>query len=201
MWPFSDSGSRVVGVPEKPKIHVDLDNFAASDKVLDVTLTPDIWSMVEWLSATTDSTQIDVVRALLFRALYGQVAYEQLLGHVREQQRIEAVRKAELMVELKRVESESHLEEIDRSPDILKSPDRATPADVKHIGKSNVQRKLLVPYRMWFDLDRQASKADTDLSRYVRSLLFRELQGEVNYNQWQYARADLENQVKPPSRK
>ena len=201
MWPFSYSGSRVVGVPNKPKIHFDLSSFAKSDKDLDVTLTRDIWSMVEWLCATTDSTHIDVIRALLFRALYGQVAYEQLQEHVHEQQRTEALRKAELIVELKRAESERDAVEVKDSFSIRKSVDRATNADLHHVGKSNVQRKLMIPHRMWFDLDRQASKAGLDLSRYVRGLLFRELQGEVNYNEWQYARSGLIHQVKPPSRK
>lgn len=199
MWPFSDSGSHVIGVPNKPKIHVDLTSFAESDKALDVSLTADIWSMVEWLSVVSDSTHIDVVRALLFRALYGHVAYELLLDHVREHRRAEALREAEWIAELSRTNAENGDAEIRHSDNIRKSTCRSTSADLEHIGKSNVQRKLWVPKRMWLDLDRQASKAGTDLSRYVRSLLFRELQGEVNYNQWQYARAELEDRVKPPS--
>lgn len=180
MWPFSNSTSRSIQAPIKPKIHIDLASFAESDKALDVTLTPDIWSMVEWLSITSDSTHIDVIRALLFRALYGAVAYEQLVEHVREQRK--AIAKALA------------------TSDILRSPRRSTPADIDHVGRSTIKRKLMVPHRMLFDLDRQSAKAGTDLSRYVRSLLFRELQGEVNYNQWQQARAELEEKVRLPSR-
>lgn len=202
MWPFSSATSRVVQAPTEPKIYVDLNSFAVNDKTLDVTLTPDIWSMVVWLSVTTDSTHIDVIRALLFQALYGRVAYEQLLRHVREVRRAESLRRAAQENELENAEQDNATELIpDGDQEILFSRDRTTPADLRLVGISIVQRKLQVPHRMWFDLDRQASKAGEHLSRYVRGLLFKALQGEVNYNQWQYARAALEDKVKPPAEK
>lgn len=199
MWPYSNSSSRVRGTPTKPEIQVDLDSFGVSDKALDVSLSPEIWSMVEWLSVTTDSTHIDVIRALLFQALYGRVAYEQLKEHVREQKRTEALRREKLVAALQRSERDRDETKVDHGQDIRRSAARATPADLRHVGKSNVQRKLQVPNRMWLDLYRQASKAGEDLSRFVRGLLFKALQGEVSYNQWQYARAELEDKVKPPA--
>lgn len=198
MWPYSDSSSRVLGVPVTPKIHIKLDDFAKSDKVLEATLTRDIWAMVEWLSARTDSTNIDVVKALLFQALYGRIAYEQLVEHIREQRLAEVLKKQDQMNKAAISEKD---ESIEHMGNIRLSRDRGTTADIAKFGKSNVNRKLLIPLRMWNDLDRQSVKAGVDLSRYVRGLLFKVLQGEVNYNQWQNARDELESQVRPPSRK
>jgi macrodomain Ter protein organizer (MatP/YcbG family) len=201
MWPYSSSTSRVVEVPAKPKIYLDLDSFSVNDKALDVTLTPDIWSMVEWLSATNDSTNIDVIRALLFQTLYGRVAFEQLQEHVREERRADALKQAVQALELE--DADQHVAELlpDRGRAIRFSRDRATNADLRHVGKASLQRKLQLPNRMWYDLDRQAAKAGEDLSRFVRGLLFKALQGEVNYNQWQYARAELDNKIKPSAKK
>ena len=56
MWPYSTSTSRALDLPVKPKIHINLDDFANSDKVFEATLTSDIWSMVEWLSITPKCT-------------------------------------------------------------------------------------------------------------------------------------------------
>ena len=183
MWPYSTSSSRVLGIPVAPKIHINLADFAKSDTTLDTTLSDDIWKMIEWLSASTDTTSTDVIRGLLFQALYGRVAYEQLLRHVDK-----------LCVE------DDGLNVADEA-DIRKSVDRATQADLRFVGKANVNRKIKVPQRMFYDLDRQAVKANITLTSYVRGLLFKTLQGEVNYSQWQNARAELENRVKPPSSK
>lgn len=201
MWPYSSSTSRVVEVPTKPKIHIDLDSFSVNDKALDVTLTPDIWSMVEWLSATKDSTNIDVIRALLFQTLYGRVAFEQLQEHVREKRRAEKLKQAVQAIELEGADQYVAKFLPDRGHAIRFSRDRTTNADLRHVGIANLQRKLQVPSRMWIDLDRQASKAGEDLSRFVRGLLFKALQGEVKYNQWQYARTELDNRIEPPAKK
>lgn len=194
----------MIGIPATPKIHIKLDDFATSDKVLEATLTPDIWEMIEWLSESTDTSFIDVVRGLLFQALYGRVAYEQLLDHVRNQSCEDDVRDTLDISTICKSPERREQSDIEATwaaeNQIKKSPERGTPADLKYVGKSNVNRKLKVPYRMWFDLDRQAAKADMSLTTYVRGLLFKTLQGEVNYTQWQFARAALE-QVKPPSRK
>ena len=202
MWPFSSSSSRVTDVPTQPKIHIDLESFATNEKTLDATLTSDIWAMVEWLSATTNTTHIDVIRALLFQALYGRIAYEQLIAHVRKQRNNSNKYKWDGPIDLfSRDKSQNQQTQIVTvatrlDNEILQSPARGTPADLKHVGKSNIRRKLEIPHRMWIDLDRQAAKAGMDLSPYVRGLLFKVLQGEVNYNQWQHARAELENQPK-----
>ncbi|MFM6965833.1 MAG: hypothetical protein ACKOWD_01420 [Rhodoferax sp.] len=185
MWPYSSRSSLVIGIPDTPKIHINLEDFAKNDKVLEATLTADIWAMVEWLSSKTDTSRNDVVVGLLFHALYGRIAYEQLRDHVKQSAAVDH-----------NVADEGH----DELP-IKASPERGTAADLRYVGKSDVNRKLKVPHRMWFDLDRQASKANISLTTYVRGLLFKALQGEVNYTQWQYARTELEDRVKPPSRK
>jgi len=201
MWPYSTSSSRVIGIPTKPKIHIDLDSFANNDKTLDATLTPDIWAMIEWLSATTDTAYIDVIKALLFQALYGRIAYEQLLAHSEEQNEQEEEDEDHEKDELFSLFAPIVKQEIQpthvylKTDEIRQSPDRGTQADLKHVGKSNVRRKLQIPHRMWVDLDRQAAKASMDLAAYVRGLLFKTLQGEVNYNQWQQARSDLESRA------
>lgn len=150
--------------------------------------------MIEWLSATTDTTLIDVIRSLLFQALYGHIAYEQLIEHAQQRQRAEALKSDSLS-------DNSSASDMVQSQNIKWSPARGTPADIEHIGKANIRRKLLIPHRMWFDLDRQAAKANLPLTTYVRGLLYKALQGEVNFSQWQLARAELENQVKPPATK
>ena len=183
MWPYSTSSSRVLGIADPPKIHINLEDFAHSDTTLDTTLSDDIWKMVEWLSASTDSTSTDVVRGLLFQALYGRVAYEQLLKHV------------------KKLTAEDDGSVFAAQGDIIKSVDRATQADLRFVGKATVNRKIKIPKRMLFDLDRQAAKANITLTTYVRGLLFKTLHGEVNYSQWQSARAELEAQVRRPSSK
>jgi hypothetical protein len=198
MWPYSTCSSRVIGVPANPKIHINLDDFAKGDKVLEATLTSDIWSMVDWLGVTTDSTNTDVIKALLFQALYGRIAYEQLLEHVRQQQHVEELKKQARIDEFEIAEKEGRVMHLG---EVLFSRGRVTSVDLEHIGKANVNRKLLIPLRMWNDLDRQSAKAGIDRALYVRGLLFKVLQGEVNYNQWQNARAELESQVRPPSRK
>lgn len=183
-----------MGAPTKLKTHINLDDFAKSDKVFEATLTSDIWAMVEWLSIATDSTNIDVIKALLFQALYGRIAYEQLREHVRQQQHVEELKKQARIDEFEIAEKEGRVVHLGEA---LFSRDRVTSVDLEHIGKANVNRKLLIPLRMWNDLDRQSAKAGIDRALYVRGLLFKVLQGEVNYNQWQQARSELENQPKP----
>ena len=194
MWPYSNSSSRALGLPAIPKIHINLDDFAKSEKVFEATLTSDIWAMVEWLSVKTDSTNIDVIKGLLFQALYGRIAYEQLLEHVRQQQHDEELKRQATINEFEIAEKEGRVVHLEQ---VLFSRDRVTSVDLEHIGKSNVNRKLLIPLRMWNDLDRQSAKVGIDRALYVRGLLFKVLQGEVNFNQWQQARAEFENQHKP----
>ena len=205
MWPFSTSSSRVLDIPDTPKIHVQLEGFAKSDKVLDVTLTPDIWQMIEWLSASTDASYTDVVRGLLFQALYGRVAYEQLCDYVRSKSgaddELDPDELSSILRSPERGDPSDLVVAFGTESEIRKSVERGTPADLQHIGKSNVNRKFKIPYRMLFDLDRQASKANISLTTYVRGLLFKALQGEVNYTQWQYARTELEDSIKQPSKR
>lgn len=205
MWPYSDSSSPVIGVPATPKIHIQLEDFAKSDKVLDVTLTDDIWKMIEWLSSTTDSSFTDVIRSLLFQALYGRVAFELLLAHVANQiedeDGLDVVELSNIWISPARTEASVNVATLAAQSDIRKSVERGTPADIQHVGKANINRKLKIPQRMWSDLDRQASKTNLSPTTYVRGLLFKALQGEVNYTQWQYARTELEDGIKPPSKK
>lgn len=205
MWPYSTNSSRVLGAPATPKIHIKLDDFAENDKVLDVTLTVDIKEMLEWLSVSTDSSFSDVVRGLLFNALYGRVAYEQLVHHVNKLTCDEDDLDDDVFAGIwnSPVQETPHsVASFEVSIDEIRlSPARGTPADIKHVGKANVNRKIKIPRRMLFDLDRQAVKAEKSLTTYVRGLLFKSLQGEVNFTQWQYERDEQENRVKPPSRK
>lgn len=203
IWPFSNSSSRVVASAQELKIEVDFELFEKNTHQLDVTLSEDIWELIEWLSITTNSTYIDVIRALLFKALYGHIAYEQLIQHCNKKdladnwQRLSAREIKDLADNRPRFSAR----EIKDLPDnrLRFSARETTVADIRHTGKSNVNRKLSMPQRMWIDLDRQAVKAQMEPSRYVRNLLIRVLQGEIKYNHWQDDRAELENRVRPPS--
>lgn len=188
IWPFSNSSSRVVASAQELKIEVDFELFEKNTHQLDVTLTEDIWELIEWLSITTNSTYIDVIRALLFKALYGHIAYEQLIQHCN---------KKDLADNWQRLSAREIKDLADNR--LRFSARETTVADIRHTGKSNVNRKLSMPQRMWIDLDRQAVKAQMEPSRYVRNLLIRVLQGEIKYNHWQDDRAELENRVRPPS--
>lgn len=219
MWPYSKP-SRIVGTPQTPKVRINFDDFARNDKELNAVVSADIWEMIEWLSSHSDTSMVDVIRALLFEGLYGRIAYELLLNHARakhswgkldtsmfqglaEKYAVEEHETPgiEELSETTEVETDGTDETITINLDEIRmSRARETKVDIEHIGKSDHRRKFSVPHRMWFDLDRQAAKAGIDLAPYVRGLLFRVLNGEVNYEQWQRAREDVSQQLKPPSR-
>lgn len=205
MWPFSSSSSRVLGIPETPTVDLQMKDFAKNDSVLDVTLSAKIWQMIEWLSVETDTSSTDVVRGLIFHALYGRVAYEQLCTYVSNQSIDDEESELEELSIIVKSPERDESSDIDfafaTEGEIKKSVERGTPVDLKIIGKSNVNRKFRIPSRMLSDLDRQAAKADISLTTYARGLLFKALQGEVNYTHWQYARTELEDSVKPPSKR
>lgn len=188
-WPYGGSSSRQMSVPKTPELKIDLDAFEISDKALDASLTSEIWDAVDWLGVRTDSAQLDIVRGLLFQALYGQIAYQQLVAHVEEKRRAAAKATSRL------AEADSSHADADAAStaqglnhEILRSTKRSTVADLEHVGKSHVRRKLVVPHRMWFDLDRVAAKNNQTLSECVRSLLFSVLRGEIAFREWQFAR-------------
>lgn len=184
MWPYLSSTSRIIESPAQPKISVDLDAFGENSKEIDAALSQDIWDVVGWLSVKTDTSRIDVLRALLFQALYGRIAYEMLVEHVRQQ---------------KIHQNQAPVMETDVATNVKFSRTRSTTVDVAYVGKSSVRRKLAIPHRMWVDIDRQAAKAQVDVPVYVRRLLFKVLHGEVNYQQWQRAQAEYDDRSMPPS--
>lgn len=188
-WPYGGSSSRQIGVPKTPELKIDLDAFEISDKALDAALTSEIWDAVDWLGVRTDSAQLDIVRGLLFQALYGQIAYHQLVAHVEEKHRAAAKAASRTAhANASHAGTDSAATDQGLRNEILRSTKRSTVADLALVGKSNVRRRLMVPHRMWFDIDRMAAKNNQTLSECVRSLLFSVLRGEIAFRKWQFAR-------------
>lgn len=172
-WPFSTRGAtkkaREQAKPCEPK-PVDFDEFASNDTYIKVALPELVDSVIDTLSTRHESSRPDVVRATLFRHLYGSLAYDDFLVWKREA----ATHKAA---------------EGNTGP--LLSPKRGI--SLYDIGKSTSNIKYWIPARMKEDLQTVASSSGQTLSVYVRLLLIRDFLGDTKY------RSLSEDELKPPS--
>jgi hypothetical protein len=172
-WPFSTRGAtkkaRDKAKLSKPR-PISFDEFSSNDTYIKVALPELVDSVIDTLSARHESSRQDVVRATLFRHLYGSLAYDDFLAWKRE------------TALYKQAESNS-------GP--MLSPQRGI--SMHDIGKSTSNIKYWIPARMKEDLQAVAGASGDTLSVYVRLLLIRDFLGEAEYQSLS------ENKLKPSS--
>ena len=177
MWPFASASQRFRGAAPTPGDFPDFAAFKVSSVRLKVWLPEMLTQRIDWISVETGSSRPDVVRALLFEHLYGQVAYLGLLEYQRRHDEEAARRKAA-----------QPASDPDRSDDgIVLSRSRDTPIDLQMLGKSDEDLTLGLSQRFMQDLESLAAAHELTPSSYVRKVLVRHLMGEPLHTGWQQA--------------
>lgn len=142
---------------------VKVSDFQACDRPSNVVVTQEISQWVRRIATKRATSQTAVVRSLLFEALYGLRTYGELLTYLR------------------------HNEQILDGLDIKRSRSRLTQVDLKHLGKANTPRTVLMPARMVDDLEMFAEVRGMQ----ARGLLFTLLAEKSRADGWQAARNAL----------
>lgn len=172
-WPFSTRGAtkkaRENAKLSKPR-PISFDEFASNDTYIKVALPELVDSVIDKMSARHESSRQDVVRATLFKHLYGSLAYDDFLVWKRD--------------------AALHMQTAINTGPLL-SPRRGI--SMHDIGKSTSNIKYWIPARMKEDLQAVAGASDHALSVYVRLLLIRDFMGETEYLSMS------SDELKPPS--
>lgn len=160
-WPFSTRGA-TKKAREKAKLAkprpIHFDEFASNDTYIKVALPELVDSVIDTLSARHESSRQDVIRATLFRHLYGSLAYDEFLAWKRN-------------ATLQQPAEGSTGPQLSRQRGI----------SMHDIGKSTSNIKYWIPSRMKEDLQAVAGASGHTLSVYVRHLLIRDFMGETEY--------------------
>lgn len=160
-WPFSTRGATKKARDQlsatKPK-PLRFEEFSFNGVYIKVALPDLLVNVIDTLSSRHESSRPDVVRATLFRHLYGSLAYDEFL-------------------EWKNSATRQNQAEETTGP--LLSPRRGI--SMQTIGKSTSSIKYWIPERMKEDLHAVANRANCGVSVYVRMLLIRDFLGEAQY--------------------
>lgn len=169
MWPFATRGSRASAgtSPATDTATIDPAAYAVNDVAIKVWLPQKVVDALQAVSAATDTSRPDVVRALLFAHVHGRVELERLHAWSRTR-RSAADADQELKAAAKR-----------RQEDVV--------AGIRVIGKSVEDFKLWLPSPLRASLAELASAEDLGLSDYVRKVLVYSLLGETFHRRWQQA--------------
>jgi hypothetical protein len=171
--------------------------------VLKVWLPQSLVDRLNWLSAQADMSRVDVIRVLIFKHLYGEVGYEELVPTPPD--------RADAMVT-------AAVQQLGRSavPSLFPQPMhgeiRRSPArldhtiDIQYLGESSTNSVPVELSRtMADDLGKLAQAEGLSKSQCVRKLLVLKLMGAVRHATWQRAlgpistdvlRSDRENEGK-----
>lgn len=172
-WPFSTRGA-TQNARDKAKLSrprpINFDDFALNDTYIKVALPEFVDSVIDTLSARHENSRQDVVRATLFRHLYGSLAYDDFQAWKRE-------------VAL-------NTQALSNTGPKL-SPQRGI--SMHAIGKSTSNIKYWIPARMKEDLQAVVGVSGQPLSVYVRILLIRDFMGETEYQSLS------DDELRPPS--
>jgi len=168
MWPFASRGSRAstVAPTVRPAGATPLAYaaYANNDVAVKVWLPERIAAALDVVSAESDTSRPDVVRALVFEHIYGRA--ELCLLH--QWFRSRPVAEPEIKASEKR-----------------SSVDRG--AGVRLLGKSVEDFKLWMPSAMKSDLAGLAAQEGLGLSDCIRKILVLKLLGDTFHRRWQTA--------------
>ena len=171
-WPYSTRGARERETPKEPQNLPPFKLFETNDTSMKVWLPQVLSERVGWLSQVHDQSTPDVIRALMFANIYGEVALKAMTVYVNQ-------RRSEAVVDAARNRAKGHLD------DILRSTDRAT--NLEYLGKATDNLRVELPSRMKQDIAAVASIHGINSSSYVRKALVQKLLGEQLHTKWQQA--------------
>ena len=178
MWPYPLRKSRI-STPEK--IPAELPSFGEykhDDAAISVWLSQRLVDGLNWLSTTLDVSRPEVFKALIFEHLHGRVAYEAFIVHVQKLQRAKDQDADRLRTLREGVSDPWTSANPGDSQNIKMSPRRETPEDLRFVGKSTENFKLVLPLKMKQELAEVAAKHRLPMSHYVRKMLVQQLLGE-----------------------
>jgi hypothetical protein len=165
-WPFASRGARastVAGSNGVPAL--DYASFTTNDAYVTVWLPQRLLDALDVVSAETDTSRPDVIRALLFEHLHGRAELVRL--HVWARNRPP--------------EPEPEIKFAEKRPPI----DRR--ANVQMLGKSAVDMKLWMPTPLKVSLVSHSKAQGLGLSDGIRKILVLELLGAQFHERWQAA--------------
>ncbi len=182
IWPFPGRGR--IEEETASVLQHDLQGFKGGAKFR-IRVTPEMKNMIIWTSQKAGASCPDVIRAMLFQRLYGQIAYEQL----------HAAAKADLNPQVEmREPPATWLSVLGMDEDFSVSvvPVRGLDNDADHgvrfsrsrvgliqeFGRATETMEMAMPNRMRTELEELASTDGLNLQNYVRYLLLSFLQGE-----------------------
>jgi len=168
MWPFASRGARASTVapagPATGAAPVPYAAYATNDVAVKVWLPERIVAALDVVSAESDTSRPDVVRALVFEHIHGRAELCRLQQWFRSQPVVEP--------EIKASEKRT-------------SVDRG--AGVRMLGKSVEDFKLWMPAAMKADLASLAAQEGLGLSDCIRKILVLRLLGDAFHRKWQAA--------------
>ncbi len=167
MWPFASRGSRAATVapPSTAATQIDYAAYARNDVALKVWLPAKLVASLDVISAETDNSRPDVLRAILFEHVHGQAELARLRDWHRRQP---LAPDSSIKLSAKR-----------------KVEDPA--AGLRLLGKAIEDFKLWMPSKLRVSLADLASAENLGLSDYVRKVMVYRLLGEPFHRQWQQA--------------
>ncbi len=162
-------------IAPKPNDWPDFDAFQKSDASLKVWLPQILIDRINWVSKQHEVSRPNVVRALAFENVYGRVAYEALIAHVKAKKNAHSL-----------PSTSGAIDQLLHST-IKKSVSRTTQQDLEHLGKSDEDITITLPKKLKEDLTQLAALHKLTPSSYVRKLLVLHLLGEHVHSHWQKA--------------
>lgn len=190
-WPFATRGARDRTPAPPPQDVPSPTAFAHNDATIKVWLTTELINRLNWISVRTDLSRHDVIRALIFRHLYGELAYEMLNGGDRPQTSDEIVAAARSRAANAAVPA-MFPQPVDL--EIRRSADRAS-IHAATIGESTDNMRIKVPQKMKDDLAKLATLEGLPLSHCVRKLLVLAVLGGIRHADWQSALGNIGKDV------
>jgi hypothetical protein len=165
-WPFASRGARAATVaPTSQGAALDYSAYTVNDVLVTLWLPQRILDALDTVSAETDTSRPDVIRALLFEHLYGRV-------------------------ELARLQAWARTRPPPPEPDIKFSTKRYPidrNANVQMLGKSAMDLKLGLPSPLKESLKAHAKAEGLGLSDGIRKILVLRLLGAEFHVRWQVA--------------
>jgi hypothetical protein len=200
-WPFSSRGARERTPAPTPHGLPSAEDFTVNEATIKVWLPVKLVDRLNWLSVQLDLSRQDVIRALIFRHLYGEAAYLKLVRDDRTRTSDAIVASARARAATASVPT-IFPQPIDIDIDIdidgddgIKWSRARSPIHAATIGESTDNLRIKVPARMKEDLKRLAGLEGLTPSHSVRKLLVLALLGAIEHADWQKAVGRIGNDV------
>jgi len=185
MWPFAARSSRVNTVSPHPANLPDFKAFEVSNAPLKVWLPQVLLDRVNWLSKENDSSRPDVIRALIFQNLYGQVVYQAMCNYKNSRDQESWRRKSQAGESGASARVDAWLHGMVEETKFSRK--RETAIDLEWLGRSDEDITVTLPPKLKADLAEIARLHGLTPSSYVRKLLVQALLGEEAHSRWQHA--------------